>query len=266
MDFKNFVPEIAVADLHGRQSAILNILRGEGLPFSLRRTRENGHWVENIVVPFLPCGRRIVLGAHYDAVSGSTGANDNASGVTVLLNLARVFLQQGVQNAEIVFFDREEDEDHGSSAYIQSTGQENIDIMINLDMCGFGDRIFSVSKGNRGNRRLGTLFSDEMLEKHAVGVIERLPFRFGDDDTFDSFGIPNIAVTAMPGEELLFTAAFIEKLCRGESASLEEVQRYRSLSYSQTMHNAPLDRVDTVSPDMMYRVASWLCEGLQCVL
>lgn len=262
MDFINFVPEIAVADLYGRQSAILNILRREGLPFSLQRSLENEHWVENIVVSFLPCERRLVLGAHYDAVPGSTGANDNASGVTILLNLARAFLRQGIRNVEIVFFDREEDADHGSSAYIQSTGRENIDTMVNLDMCGYGNRIFSVAKGNRENRRLGTLFSGKMLEKYAVGVIERLPFRFGDDDTFDSFGIPNIAVTAMPEEELLFTAAFLEKLQKGESASPEELQRYRGLGYSQTMHNAPLDRVDAVSPEMIRRVASWLFEGL----
>lgn len=106
------------------------------------------------------------------------------------------------------------------------------------------------------------MFSDAMLEKYDVGVIERLPFRFGDDDTFDDFGIPNIALTAMPNEERAFTMDFIEKLLAGEKASPEELRRYHSLSYSQTMHNAPLDDVKAVSDDMMCAVALWIFEGL----
>lgn len=265
-DFKNFVPRIAVAGLYQRQQAILDILREEGIPFELRRERENAHWVENIVIPLHPGSRRLVLGAHYDAVPGSTGANDNASGVTVLLNLAIEFLQRDVKNVEIVFFDREEASDHGSSAYIQSTGAQNIDTMINLDMCGYGERIFTAVKGNRNNPRLGCMFSEEMLEKYAVSVIERLPFRFGDDETFDCYGIPNLAVTVMPEEELRFTMAFLEKLLAGQEASPEELQRYHSLSYSQTMHNAPQDSVRSVSAQAMSRVASWLCEGLNGTL
>ncbi len=42
-------------------------------------------------------------------------------------------------------FDREEDADHGSSAYIQSTGRENIDTMVNLDMW-LRKQVFTVAK------------------------------------------------------------------------------------------------------------------------
>jgi Zn-dependent M28 family amino/carboxypeptidase len=37
-----------------------------------------------------PAAGTVVVGAHYDSVSGSPGANDNASGVAVLLELVRV--------------------------------------------------------------------------------------------------------------------------------------------------------------------------------
>ena len=52
-----------------------------------------GAWVRNIVAE-LP-GRRadagiIVVGAHYDSVPGGPGANDNASGVAAVLELARL--------------------------------------------------------------------------------------------------------------------------------------------------------------------------------
>ena len=40
-----------------------------------------------------PATGAIVIGAHYDAIEGSPGANDNASGVAVLLELARTLPQ-----------------------------------------------------------------------------------------------------------------------------------------------------------------------------
>ena len=47
--------------------------------------------IKNIVVDFSPDSERKILlfSAHYDAVKGSPGANDNASGVAVLLGLCR---------------------------------------------------------------------------------------------------------------------------------------------------------------------------------
>ena len=44
--------------------------------------------IKNIIVDFSPDSeRQFLFSAHYDAVRGSPGANDNASGVAVLLGL-----------------------------------------------------------------------------------------------------------------------------------------------------------------------------------
>ena len=40
---------------------------------------------ENIIVRFGHGEKKIVVGAHYDAVEGSPGADDNGSGVAVVL-------------------------------------------------------------------------------------------------------------------------------------------------------------------------------------
>lgn len=51
--------------------------------------RVNGHDSRNVIARFGPeGGERIVVGAHYDAVHGTPGADDNASGVAALLELA----------------------------------------------------------------------------------------------------------------------------------------------------------------------------------
>lgn len=56
-------------------------------PFEVR-----GHAVANVIASFGPeAGPRIVVGAHYDACGEQPGADDNASGVACLLELARAF-------------------------------------------------------------------------------------------------------------------------------------------------------------------------------
>lgn len=80
----------------------------------------------------------ILLGAHYDTVDVSApGAVDNASGVGVLLELARIL--GGTQHQEtyqIVFFGAEEYGLVGSSYYAAQSDLSAIRWMLNLDMVG----------------------------------------------------------------------------------------------------------------------------------
>jgi peptidase M28-like protein len=69
-------------------------LRRLGYPVREEAYPADGREVANIVAEVK--GTRqpeeiVVLGAHYDSVPGSPGANDNASGVAALLELARLF-------------------------------------------------------------------------------------------------------------------------------------------------------------------------------
>jgi hypothetical protein len=62
-----------------------------------------------------PC---LLLGAHYDTVPGSPGADDNASAVAVCLECARILRQHDVGSTMIVFFNREEDGLLGSREFV----------------------------------------------------------------------------------------------------------------------------------------------------
>jgi Zn-dependent M28 family amino/carboxypeptidase len=82
----------------------------------------------------------ILLGAHYDAVPGTLGADDNASGVAVLLELARVFAAQPARRPiRLVAFDLEEYGMKGSDAYAAQAWQahESIRLMLSLEMLGY---------------------------------------------------------------------------------------------------------------------------------
>jgi len=82
----------------------------------------------------------IVIGAHYDTVPGSPGADDNATGVAVLLELARDIASAPLKYpVQLVAFDMEEygclGSSHHAAKYKQQ--QESIRLMISLEMLGY---------------------------------------------------------------------------------------------------------------------------------
>ena len=105
------------------------------------------------VVGYLPSGRKnapyVIVGAHFDhigIIDGKVypGADDNASGVTALLELARMFGQRyrekGDLEANIVFvaFDGNNFSLQGSRYFVSKLGisPANITCMVNIDQIG----------------------------------------------------------------------------------------------------------------------------------
>lgn len=140
--------------------------------------------------------RHLVIGAHYDTVAGSPGANDNASGVAVMLEVARI-LSVRLPSMPVVFvaFGAEEGGPRdpriaGSLRYVELMSpreRRNVLAMINLDMVGHGDALLSTLRVNmkRGVHR-------RLLEQAArVGVPVREHFtpQISDSVPFASQGI-----------------------------------------------------------------------------
>lgn len=86
----------------------------------------------------------VVVGAHYDSVPGGPGANDNASGVAALLEMARLLAGKShAHTLRLVAFVNEEQpfsgsEEMGSRVYAQRSRQrgEQIKAMISLETIG----------------------------------------------------------------------------------------------------------------------------------
>ncbi len=79
---------------------------------------------------------KIVVCAHYDSILGSPGANDNASGVSALIKLAK-----SNKNVQYILFSAEEWNKYGSYYYVRSLTKkqlEKIKLLINIDMIGYG--------------------------------------------------------------------------------------------------------------------------------
>jgi Peptidase family M28 len=135
----------------------------------------DGKPVRNIDVMIEPAGRSadpevIVVGAHYDSVFGSPGANDNGSGVAAVIELARLLRDLdgvGAKRIRLAFFVNEEPpyfmtEAMGSLHYGRALARRNerVVAMYSLETIGFyssepGSQVYPAPFGlmfpDRGN-------------------------------------------------------------------------------------------------------------------
>jgi hypothetical protein len=81
----------------------------------------------------------ILIAAHYDTVPASPGADDNATGVAVVLEIARLFRSVSTpKTLQLAFFDQEETGLLGSKAFVsQPAHLKNLQGVIIMDMVGY---------------------------------------------------------------------------------------------------------------------------------
>lgn len=154
-------------------------------------------------------GHVLVLGAHIDSKPPSPGANDNASGVGVLLEIARVLASRPVTaTVEIVFFGTEEivggpDDHHfGSRHHVaQLTAEERDAVagMISVDMIAVGEDLHArtMLRGPQGMSDFILALAEEtgvpmtfLKDRGRTGWSDHAPFEFA--------GIPAAAIHRLP--------------------------------------------------------------------
>ena len=148
-------------------------------------------------------GEVVVIGGHIDSVAVSPGANDNASGVAVTLELARVLATASVRpTVRFIAFGSEEisgatpDEHHFGSRYyatsLGTAGQADVAAMVSIDMVGYG------STFNVRNLQWAPQTTVNALRTQASFMSQPLPYLkdFGrsgwsDHEQFERVGIPS---------------------------------------------------------------------------
>jgi Zn-dependent M28 family amino/carboxypeptidase len=127
---------------------IRDTLAAGGYTVAAQSFTSRGHAVENLEVE-LPGSRLpdeiIVVGAHYDSVTGSPGGNDNGSGVAAMLEIARLLADQDLpRTVRLVAFVNEEppffySEEMGSRVYANRSRErgERIRAMLALETIGY---------------------------------------------------------------------------------------------------------------------------------
>jgi len=109
--------------------------------FQLPNLHDNAYTFTNVYASYGPeSGPRIVIGAHYDAVLGSPAADDNASAVAVLLELAKYFGKNPPRiRVDLAAYTLEEAGTIGSEVHAKDLREKNVDVkaMISLEMLGY---------------------------------------------------------------------------------------------------------------------------------
>jgi hypothetical protein len=166
-----------------------------------------------------------ILGAHYDSINYNfedaggyaPGANDNASGVAALIEIARIMSQRR-HRATVMFvaFSAEEVQRKGSTAFVGSYLQAQtppiaVDGMINLDIIGSSTgpdgsindreiRIFSAEPNESRSRQLAralNLIASRHAPDMAVVVQNTIDRegRYSDHISFSDAGYPSVRFT-----------------------------------------------------------------------
>ncbi|MEL6137802.1 MAG: M28 family peptidase [Cyanobacteria bacterium J06628_6] len=117
----------------------------------------------------------IIVGAHYDTVPGTVGADDNATGLAVLIELARLWsIQPGHRPLWLVAFDLEEFGWGGSRDYVNRlvAQRQPVHLMLSLEMLGYCD---STPGSQRYPAKLERLYPDTGDFIALIGNWQRIP-------------------------------------------------------------------------------------------
>ncbi len=134
--------------LNSAADFLLRTLGQEGYVLNTYQYPVHGKFVKNIEVQIQGAsspGQTLIVGAHYDSAAGSPGADDNATGVAALLELARLLkTSRPLETIRLVFFGNEEPpyfqtSQMGSLLYAKKLRSQNVNVsgMIALETIGY---------------------------------------------------------------------------------------------------------------------------------
>jgi aminopeptidase YwaD len=233
----DWLARIAQIEPAARRAALRAILDELRVTYHAETLTVGRFTPQNFRVPLHDGQPYWLLGAHYDNVAGSSGANDNAASVVILLSLLAA-LPRTTLPLEFVFFDLEEVEMQGSLAYVFHHGVRSVRGMINLDLCGVGDTLLLT---------LGEQYPDPRLSLAVQQASAGMAAMFGtiplpSDDFYFEGRIPTLSVCIVPQADIPLMATL----------------PHSQPSVLQTMHNQSRDQLATVELAAMTTVYHFL--------
>ncbi len=136
-------------------------------------------------------GKTVIVGAHYDTVPESPGANDNASGIATIMTIAKRAAANDYPFAlRFVLFGSEEIGLFGSRHYVDTLSAEEIDdilAMLNFDSVGSGSGFGVLGSGGltREALKIGEQFGPNLIRPTTLS-----PNTSSDHAPFQDAGIP----------------------------------------------------------------------------
>lgn len=254
----NIVKNIANKDVNKRRYLLIEELDKINIEYTITNRKIGENFVKNIIVNFNNNdNKKLVIGAHYDNLEGSIGANDNITGVAILIEIIKYIKENNIdRNIDIVFFDREEYADRGSEQYIKEIGKNNIEAMINIDTCGFGDTIIVGTETNIQKMYEMKILNKNILNKDYIKTIKINPG--SDDRSFEDENIPNIHIQVVPKEDLEIINKIID--CNIKGLEIPTELSSKRLKFMDTIHNGKYDTLEIVDEKPMKLVLNFMLD------
>jgi Zn-dependent M28 family amino/carboxypeptidase len=201
-----------------------------------------------------------VVGAHYDSVMGSPGANDNGSGVAAALELARLMRgTSGVRALNFVWFVNEEPpfylgEDMGSRRYVRMIAErgDRVAGMFSLETIGY----YSDARGSQAYPPpLGLLYPDTgnfigfVSNIASSGLLRSAIGAFRTHARFPSEGVA--APALVPGVDWSDHGSFWE-------AGIPALMITDTALYRYPHYHAPTDTPEKIDYERLARVVTGL--------
>ncbi len=234
----------------GRRDFIKKQLKEMGVEFHTMRFDTTLRWGErsfdvsgeNITVTVGKGTKRVVVGAHCDAVPGSPGANDNGGGVAVVLGLIK-HLKGYAWNftVDFCFFDQEEAGLVGSMFYVQRYHEKKNHLaMINLDVEGTGNEIYVGPVGG-GDDNLIMRYVREAREKTKFHYEENEIYPGSDYQSFADAKLENISISVVPKGD-------VEKLVKWTKTGFKKIENPQDTPEVLKVMHSPHDSSSYMSP------------------
>jgi Zn-dependent M28 family amino/carboxypeptidase len=232
----------------------------EPFPFEANG-RQHCNWI--LKLPGSRPGRPpILVGAHFDAAPATPGADDNASGVAVLLELARHFAAKPAPSPLwLVAFDLEERGMVGSTAYARFLKQQRqpLRLMLSLEMLGYRDPTPGSQRYPAGLERLYPNRGDY------IGLIGNWP-SWGDllklQRDFQKVGIPCCWLLA--GQRgLILPATRLSDHSPFWDAGYAAVMVTDTAFLRNPHYHKPSDTLETLDQDFLTGVCQGLMAGIR---
>ncbi len=183
------------------------------LKFEVQAEFKEGLMTQN-VIGVLPSKKKtdayLLITAHYDHIGKMDqayfpGANDNASGIAMILDLARSYAESGNDfnyNLMFIAFGAEEVGLLGSEYFVKNTAipLKNIRFVLNLDLMGNGEKGITVVNGKVFENEMAVLDSVNAAQNYLPLIKKRGRAANSDHYHFSERGVPAFFIYTMGGE------------------------------------------------------------------
>lgn len=263
LNITKHIETLAQKDADIRRQAVANVLTSENITYRLQTSdvsKENPRGICNYLFSTGTSKASLLFCAHYDSHPASCGANDNASSICILIELAKTFEKENI-SADFAFFDGEENGNSGSKLYIAEMDTHSISAVINLDVCGYGSNLVIHGNGYEKKPVFSNFCNKELLETHHVQLVDYLPP--SDDHIFSKKGIPALSIAVVPYWDIQYlkTLASYGSGILGRPPEFDMI--LGEMDVMNTMHGGQKDSVEWIEPEAMDKVYHYLLEGIK---